>query len=221
MSWSRILKEGKAGNYSVSTYMVRDMTPQEQEQAEDKVEEARQQAEAIIREAKARRESLEMEAYNEGMAKGQEEGRRIVTKKIEPLFDTLKNAIDELVSVRESLVETHGRQILEMIFLIAEKIIHRSIQLSPDIVLDTVRAASRYLMETDEIHLHLHPSDFEYIREIEALLAKKLTGRKAFHIVEDSTLDRGGVIIKTEFGVIDASIRSQIDHLREAILDHE
>jgi flagellar assembly protein FliH len=218
MSWSRILKGGRPGSCPVSTYTVRDMSP---EKPIAKVDEAREQAETIIREAKARKESLELEAYNEGMAKGQEEGRKIVTKKIEPLFDTLKNAIDELSSLRESLVETHHNQIVEMVFLIAEKIIHRSVQLSPDIVLDTVRAASRHLMETDEIHLRLHPSDFEYIREIEALLDKQLTGKKSFHIVEDRTLDRGGVIVETELGEIDASIRSQIDHLKDTILGHE
>lgn len=218
MSWSKILKGGRPGSCPVSTYTARDMSP---EKPLSKVNEAQEQAEAIIREAKTRKESLELDAYNEGMAKGQEEGRKIVTKKIEPLFDTLEVAIDELSSLRESLVEAHRNQIVEMVFLIAEKIIHRSVQLSPDIVLDTVRAASRHLMETDEIHLRLHPSDFEYIREIEALLDKQLTGKKSFHIVEDRTLDRGGVIVETELGEIDASIRSQIDHLKDTILGNE
>jgi flagellar assembly protein FliH len=155
------------------------------------------------------------------MAKGQEEGRKIVTKKIEPLFDTLRNAVAELSDMRASLVDIYQRQILEMVFLIVEKIIHRSIQISPDIILDTVRAASSHLMETDEIHLRLHPSDFEYIREIEAALSKKLSGKKNFHIVEDSTLERGGVVIETEFGEVDATIRSQIEHMKEAVFGHD
>jgi len=218
MSSSRIIKGEGAGRRSITPYTVEDM---EGKGKLSKVEEAREEAEAIIRQAKARAEALEMEAYNQGMAKGQEEGRKIVTKKIEPLFDTLRNAITELTQLRLSLVENHQKDILEMIFLITEKIIHRSIQTSPDIVLDTVRNASRHLMETDEIHLRLHPSDFEYIREIEALLSSKLSGKKGFHIVEDSTIERGGVIIETEFGEIDATIRSQIERMREAVSDHD
>lgn len=218
MSSSKIIKGDGAGRRSITSYTVEDMGGKGKL---TRAEEARQEADAIIRQAKARAEALEMEAYNQGMAKGQEEGRKIVTKKIEPLFDTLRNAIAELAQLRLSMVENHGKELLEMVFLIAEKIIHRSIQTSPDIVLDTVRAASRHLMETDEIHLRLHPSDFEYIREIETSLSGKLSGKKGFHIVEDSTIERGGVIIETEFGEIDATIRSQIEHMKEAVSDHD
>jgi flagellar assembly protein FliH len=49
----------------------------------------------------------------------------------------------------------------------------------------------------------------------------KLSGKKGFHIVEDSTIERGGVIIETEFGEIDATIRSQIEHMKEAVFDHD
>lgn len=217
MSSSKILKGGGTENSSIAAYTVEDMATKGKL---TRVEEARREAEAIVKQAKARKEAIEMEAYNQGMAKGQEEGRKIVTKKLEPLFDTLKHAIDELAEMRPSILDNHHKQVLEMIFLITEKILHRSIQLSPDILMDTVRAASRHLMETDEIHLRLHPSDFEYIREIETILSKKLSGKKVFHIVEDSTLERGGVVIETEFGEIDAAIRSQIERVREAVLDH-
>ncbi|HPW69875.1 MAG: FliH/SctL family protein [Desulfomonilia bacterium] len=218
MSSSKIIKGEGAKKRSITPYTAEDMGGKGKP---TKAEEARKEADAVIRQAKARAEALEMDAYNQGMAKGQEEGRKIVTKKIEPLFDTLRNAITELTQMRLSMIENHQKDILEMVFLITEKIIHRSIQASPDIVLDTVRAAGRHLMETDEIHLRLHPSDFEYIREIEAVLSGKLSGKKGFHIIEDSAIERGGVIIETEFGEIDATIRSQIERMKEAVSDHD
>jgi flagellar biosynthesis/type III secretory pathway protein FliH len=33
-------------------------------------------------------------------------------------------------------------------------------------------------------------------------------------------MSRGGVVIETEFGDIDATIKSQIEHLREVLFDH-
>ncbi|HQI01816.1 MAG TPA: FliH/SctL family protein [Deltaproteobacteria bacterium] len=218
MSSSKILKNpGKEGT-PVSPYTIRDMGDKGK-QARRK-EQASFDADAIIREAKARKEAIEMEAYNEGMEKGREEGRKIALKQAEPLFNTLKAAIDELSEMRSSIIERNQEQLIETVFLICEKVIHRQIQISPDIILDTVRAAGRHLMETEEIRLHLHPSDFEYVREIESLLSKKLSGKKNIHIVEDSSLERGGVIIETEFGDIDATIRSQIEHMKEVVLDH-
>ncbi|TFH50441.1 MAG: hypothetical protein E4G89_03405 [Methanothrix sp.] len=142
-------------------------------------------------------------------------------KKIEPLFDTFNKAIDELSCMRQSIIENHQDQLLEIIFLITEKIIHRSIELTPEVILDTVRTASSHLMGTDDIRLRLHPSDFEYIREIENILDKKLSGKKQIHVIEDTSIDRGGIIIDTEFGEIDATIRSQIDHMKDMLSEND
>ena len=218
MSSSKILKGTKNKGCSITSYTIQDMGARGKR---SKVEEARIQAEEIVKQAKSQKEAIEMQAYNEGIDKGQAEGRKMAVKKIEPLFDTFRNAIDELSNMRQSIVETHQDQLLEIVFLITEKIIHRSIQLNPDIILDTVRAASSHLMETDDIRLRLHPSDFEYIRDIENILGKKLSGRKQLHVIEDTSIDRGGIIIDTEFGEIDATIRSQIDHMKDMLSEHD
>lgn len=218
MSSSKILKNPGSKGGPVSPYTIRDMGDKGKQIK--KKEEGSRDPDTIIREARARKEAIEMEAYKEGMEKGREEGKKIALKQIEPLFGTLKRALDELSDLRSSIIEKHQDQILETVFLICEKIIHRQVQISPDIVLDTVRAASRHLMETEELRLRLHPSDFEYVREIEGLISKKLSGKKNIHIIEDSSVERGGVIIETEFGDIDATIRSQIERMKEVVLDH-
>ena len=42
---------------------------------------------------------------------------------------------------------------------------------------------------------------------------------KKLSIVEDSSVDRGGCVIETDFGEIDARIQSQLHELEEKILD--
>lgn len=218
MSSSKILKDTKSKDCSITPYDIKDMGSKGKL---SKAEEAHREAEAIIKEAKSRKEAIEMQAYNEGLKKGQAEGQKMAIKRIDPLFDTFRNAIDEISSMRSIIIEKHQKQLLEIIFFIIEKIIHRSIQLSPDIILETVRAAGSHLMATDDIRLRLHPSDFEYIREIEKILDKKLSGKKQIHVIEDTTIDRGGIIIDTEFGEIDATIRSQIDHMKDILNEND
>lgn len=218
MSSSKILKNTITKNRSITTYKIQDMGTRGKL---SKLEEAQRKAEEILKKAKNSKESIEMQAYNEGIEKGQAEGRKMAVKKIEPMFDTFRNAIDEISSMRESIIEVHQKQLLEIIFLITEKIIRRSIHLNPEIILDTVRSASDHLMETEEIRLRLHPSDFEYIREIEKILSKKLSRKNNIHVFEDAAIDRGGIVIETEFGEIDATIRSQIDHLKDELIDND
>jgi flagellar assembly protein FliH len=185
----------------------------------DAVKLAKTKAEEIVREASNRKEAIEMDAYREGLEKGQVEGQRMALKRLEPLASTFKKAIAELEQVRDRLTEKHLEQMLQIAMSSAEKVIHREIHLSPDLILNTVRAASEHLMEMDEIMVRIHPSDYEYIREIEEILGGKLTGNKAINFVEDTSIERGGVFIETEFGDIDATIKSQIDHIRETILE--
>ena len=218
MSSSKILKGTKDNGHCITSYAIQDMGARGKP---NKIEEARIEAEEIVKKAKAFKEAIEMQAYNEGIEKGLAEGRKMAIKKIEPLFDTFHKAIDELSCMRQSIIENHQDQLLEIIFLITEKIIHRSIELTPEVILDTVRAASSHLMGTDDIRLRLHPSDFEYIREIENILDKKLSGKKQIHVIEDTSIDRGGIIIDTEFGEIDATIRSQIDHMKDMLSEND
>ena len=142
-------------------------------------------------------------------------------KRIEPLFDALRQALDEIASLRKTYTERHQEQLLSLVVMIAEKVVHREVQLEPELILDVVRAASMHLMETDEVRVRLHPSDFEYIRDVERILSRQLVGKKQVHIIEDASIERGGVIIGTEFGDIDATIRSQIELIRDALVEDD
>ena len=53
------------------------------------------------------------------------------------------------------------------------------------------------------------------------ILGRKLTDRKIIHIMEDTGISRGGVLIETAFGDIDATIEAQVEHLRSTILPNE
>jgi flagellar assembly protein FliH len=213
MSSSRIIRDNDQKDCTVTPYCAREM------QDKGNLRDIQAQAEAILKKAGAEREAIEMEAYRKGLEQGQTQGQMMAVKRIEPLIRTLSHTIEELKRMRHLIIEKHQDQILEILVLIAEKVIHREIQLSPDIILDTLRHACSYLTETDEIRLRIHPSDFENIREIERIISTQLTGKGTIHFIEDTIIERGGIIIDTEYGEIDASIRSQIEHMNEVLLE--
>lgn len=213
MSSSKILKDGQDLNIPIAMYDLQDMINEKGRQSAD------QEAVKIVKQANIRKEEIEMEAYKKGLEQGQSEGQKVMVKRLQPLFTTFKDATEQLTRQRELLTEQHIDQMLNLVCLIAEKVIHRAIHLTPDIILETVKSASTHLMETDEIHLRLHPSDYEYIREIEEILGAHIQTRDRLSIVEDNAIERGGVVIETAFGEIDATIRSQIEHIKEIILE--
>ena len=59
---------------------------------------------------------------------------------------------------------------------------------------------------------------FERYGNWRRILGRKLTDRKIIHVMEDPGISRGGVLIETAFGDIDATIEAQVEHLRSTIL---
>jgi len=213
MSSSRIIRDDDPKECTVTPYSIREMKDK------TSLKDIQAQAEAILKKASAEREAIEMEAYRKGIEQGQAQAQMMAVKRIDPLIQTLSRTIEELKKTRQLILEKHQDQIIEMLLIMTEKIIHRQIQVSPDILLDTLRHACSHLTETDEIRLRVHPSDFEYIREMERIISTQLTGKGNIHFVEDTSIERGGIVIDTEFGEIDATIRSQIEHMKEVLLE--
>ncbi|HOS97520.1 MAG TPA: hypothetical protein PLU54_07695, partial [Deltaproteobacteria bacterium] len=125
MSSSKIIRGGDPRDASVTPYKAREM------QGKGSLKDAQAQAEAILKRARAEKEAIEMEAYRKGLEQGQAQGQKMAVKRIEPLIQTLTKAVDEVKKIRQLIVEKHQDQILEILFLIAERIIHREINLSP------------------------------------------------------------------------------------------
>lgn len=217
MSSSKILKDSQGLNIPIAMYDLQDMI--NEKGRHEAYKSADQEAVKIVKQANMRREAIEMEAYKKGLEQGQSEGQKVMVKRLQPLFTTFKDAIEQLTRQREMLTEQHIDQMLNLVSLIAEKVIHREIHLAPDVILETVKSASTHLVESDEIRLRLHPSDYEYMREIEEILGTHIQTKDRLSIVEDNTIERGGVVIETSFGEIDATIRSQIEHTKEIIFE--
>ena len=188
MSSSKILRDKTAA--PLTSFAVEDIS--DRRNCTDDHAEAKAKAEEILKEARRKKEAIEMEAYHQGLEKGQAEGQKMALKRLEPLAQTLQQALVEVEELRKTLTERHLMDLLEVVLAICEKVIHREIHLAPDIILETIRAASSRLADMDAVILRLHPSDYEYIREIEELLRDKLTGRKGISFVEDGGIDRGG-----------------------------
>ncbi|MEA2101207.1 MAG: FliH/SctL family protein [Thermodesulfobacteriota bacterium] len=214
MSSSKILKNNEIQPSSFSRFDVRDVG-----EASGRKKASELKAKEILRKAREEKEAIERDAYNKGLKQGQEQGKKVAIKRLEPLFETLDDTLKQVSSLRETLTQKHMQQMLDIVLMVAEKVIHRQINLSPEIIVDTIQAASLHLSEEDEVRVRLNPFDFEYMRDIEEIISRDLTGGKQIHIIEDSSVERGGALLETGLGDIDATIGSQLERIRDILSD--
>ncbi len=101
---------------------------------------------------------------------------------------------------------------------IAEKILARELALSADAVVDVVRAALAAAAQRRELAIRVHPDDVPAVAAARARLGAALTERAELSVRPDPMVGRGGCLIDTEVGTIDARLDVQLAAIERALL---
>jgi len=190
-----------------------------EDQAQKIVADARQKAAALEEEVKGRVAQVEKEATErgqaEGHAKGYEEGRAEVARLVESLHAIIAKAIEK----RNEIIEEAETQIINLVLLIVKKVIKVISENQKNVVINNVVQALRKLKSRGDVVIRVNLADLELTSEHVKDFMKMVENVKSITVLEDSSVDRGGCIIETDFGQIDARISSQLHEIEERILE--
>ncbi|GAB1432609.1 flagellar assembly protein FliH [Spirochaetota bacterium] len=192
-------------------------------EAEDAAEGAVKKAEEKIlqleNESKSRLEVLSNEAKKQGFDQGREEGFKEGRLEVERLIDRLHVILERAMDKRAEILEQTESQVIELVLLIAKKVVKTISDNQKNVVLSNVSQALRKLKTRSDIIIRVNLADLQLTTEHKKELIAAAENVKQLTIVEDSSVDRGGCIIETDFGEIDARIQSQLHAMEEKILD--
>ncbi len=193
------------------------------QEAEDEAEritsEAKRKAEELEREISQKVEQIEREAsergQKEGLEKGFQEGREEVSRLVERLHKVITQAIDK----RGQIIEEAETQVINLVLLMTRKVIKVISENQKNVVINNVVQALRKLKSRGDVVIRVNLADLELTTEHTNDFLSMVENVKSISILEDSSVDRGGCIIETDFGQIDARISSQIHEIEEKILE--
>ena len=190
-----------------------------EDQAQVILAEARQKAAALEQDIKQRVTQTEREAYEkgqaEGHARGYEEGRAEVQRLVESLHGIISKAIEK----RNEIIQEAETQIINLVLLIVKKVIKVISENQKNVVINNVVQALRKLKSRGDVVIRVNLADLELTSEHVKDFMKMVENVKSVTVLEDSTVDRGGCIIETDFGQIDARVSSQLHEIEERILE--
>jgi flagellar biosynthesis/type III secretory pathway protein FliH len=194
---------------------------------------ARLQAEAILVEARARAERLRADAHatggetgrTEGLRTGAELGRKQALDQAKTAFATqhaaiakaLAAALEQFDSRRRSLLAEMERDVIALAGAIANRVIKRVVDIDPACVTGNVREALQLVARKNRLEIRLHPEDLEQVRRF----AQDLLPAQEFEsvgFVPDESVARGGVLLRTAGGQVDATIETQWTRILDEIL---
>ncbi|HYJ46608.1 MAG TPA: FliH/SctL family protein [Pyrinomonadaceae bacterium] len=171
-------------------------------------------AERLIAEAQTRAAEIEREARERGLAEGRATAEAEIARLAEPLRQQLAQTIEETANLRAAIAERAERDLVKLAIEIAKKVVHRQVTMDSEVALTLARVALTRIHNRAQTKIYLHPDDFAYVTKH----LDRLSRGSSIELVEDRAISRGGCLIETEMGDIDARIEQQFAELERSFL---
>lgn len=168
----------------------------------DELEELRQRTQTTLAEAKEEAQAIADAAREQGRHEG------------------LKEVMEQLARARAEyrrLQSDAEQDMVALAFHVAHRIIGHAVEVNPEVIRDIVGQALISARGKKDIVVWVHPEDYAQLEPQRAQFARELDGVPV-HFKADPEVERGGCAIDTESGRIDARLTTQLEVLREALM---
>lgn len=186
-----------------------------EEQAQRIVAQAEARADSIIEAAKAESESIRVSAREEGYQVGREEWddrKRVLEQQMEALEAETQRQVDEHWASLEP-------ELLALSMEIARKIVRHEIDQHQEYILSAIKSALYQLRDKREVKLHLNTADYEFLKERKDEIRASFDGLQSVELIEDRRIEKGGVLIESVSGHLDARLESQFAEVEKTLTE--
>ena len=182
-------------------------------------QDAQEKAQQMIADAQEEVNKIRADALKQGMAEGREAGYADGSAEAARLVERMHKVIEAVMQRRQEILDETEHQIVELVILSVRKIVKTISENQKSVILSNVLSALKKVKGRGDITIRVNLEDVKLTTEHMKDFIQHVEGVKGITVLEDSSVERGGCIVGTDFGAIDARISSQLAELEEKILE--
>ena len=167
---------------------------------------------AKVKATQIREESRKL-GYDEGYKEGFQKGENESSLEFEPFFKTFDQCVRDLTVFRKKMYGKVEREMMEMVVGLTKKIVHHEMSIREDSIKEMIRLAVGFVLDKETMIIKVNPADKGYAESFRPELHLLFDEIRNITFEASPAMERGGCVIETNFGTIDA----QIKHLDEEI----
>jgi flagellar assembly protein FliH len=222
------------GGQDLQTSLLREQILRDAETAaEARIRQAAEQAEQMRREAEEQierwwqerraadleiTESARQAGYEQGYAEGRAEAEETVRREWMDRLTEAKALLEDAYRMKERIIQEAEPFLIELSVAIAGKIVDRELERSPEWVIELIRKALARRREQGVVTLCVAPGQLGFVLAARDELEMAVDSQAELQIVPDPTVADRGCVIRTSFGSIDARIDTQLEEIKQALL---
>jgi len=156
---------------------------------------------------------IEREAYEKGFSAGEEAGRALGLKKLDPAEKILLKLIEEVNQVKAKILGETEEDILSIALAISRRIIAEEVRQNPELILKNIQRAIKKIGKTEKLIIRLHPEDLEILSQDADEIIRPQNKNIALRFEADTGLTPGDYIVEGEERMIDGRQQNQFKML--------
>lgn len=187
--------------------------------AQEVVKQAQEEAQKILSNAHAEEETIKNTARENGFAAGHDEGFAKGNEEVDRLIERMHKILESVMQRREDILDETEQQIVELVVLMTRKVVKVISDNQKSVINNNVLAALRKVKGRGSVTLRVNLEDLKLATQNIDEFIKRCENIKGITVMEDSTVEKGGCIVETDFGAIDARISSQLTEVENRVME--
>ncbi len=189
------------------------------QEAQRILDESKIEAKQIIETAEKKSEEIIEENKKQGYDQGYEDGFNKGSEEVKHLIERMHKIISEVIAKRQEIIEGTEYQIVSIVLLIVKKIIKIITENQKTVIINNVVEALKKVKGSKNVIIRVNLEDIGMATKHKEDFIRMIEGLEGIQFLEDSSIERGGCIIETDFGEIDARISLQLKEIEDKILE--
>lgn len=183
------------------------------------IDNAKAEAVKIIQEAENEKLRLENESRENGFSEGKKAGYEDGEAEVSRLIERMHKMLEAVMQKREEILKDTESQIVELVILMARKVVKVLSENQKNVVMANTLAALKKVKTRGDVTIRVNFEDVKLTSEHAKEFIQHVENVQKITVLEDSSVEKGGCIVETDFGAIDARISSQLTELENKILE--
>lgn len=189
------------------------------DEADKLLEDAKKTADKIILDTENNKKAIEEKGFSEGFSQGREEGFKEGKEEVNRLIERLHLIVEKTMEKRQEILSETEQQIVDLVLLLSHKVVKAISENQKSVVTANVIHALKKVKGKGDVTIRVNLLDVQMTTEHIKDFLERVEGVKNITVVEDVSVDKGGCIVETDFGSIDARISSQLHELEQKIIE--
>lgn len=156
-------------------------------------------------------------SYDLGRIEGEKALSEQLLKQRSEMHEVLQGVLDSLRQAVPQVVRDTENMLVSLTLEVAQKLV-ADMPVSVPLVEAAVRDALAQVEGTAQITVRLHPADLELLQKADSPLLASGGGSDEFRFLGSPEVTRGGCLVQTRFGTVDARRETKFDLIKRNML---